>query len=125
MEPIYSILSNETIENHLKFKIELNASHSIYKGHFPNMPIVPGVVLLQMVKELLESSLRKKLQLKEASNIKFLKMVLPKEVEDLEIELVVEEGESIKVKAEIRKGGDVYCKMGLVYSFSILDEDTL
>lgn len=25
------------------FKVELNPNHSIYTGHFPNQPIVPGV----------------------------------------------------------------------------------
>ena len=30
--------------------IELNAAHSIFKGHFPGQPIVPGVCMMQMVK---------------------------------------------------------------------------
>lgn len=115
MEPIYRILSKEVIGNHLKFKVEINPNHPIYEGHFPGMPIVPGAVLLQMVKELLESTLNKKLKLKGASNIKFLKMVLPKEAKELEIVLEMEEGESLKVKVEITMGGDVYCKMGLIY----------
>lgn len=115
MESIYTILSKETDGNPLEFLVEINPNHSIYQGHFPGMPIVPGVVLLQIVKELVESTFNQKLQLKEASNIKFLKMVLPNEAKELEIVLDIEEGESLTVKAEIRMGGDVYCKMGLVY----------
>ena len=52
--------------------IELNASHSIYEGHFPNNPITPGVCMTQMVKESLEVITEKKLMLVSGSNIKFM-----------------------------------------------------
>ena len=32
----------------LIFKVRLNASHVIYKAHFPGMPITPGVCIIQM-----------------------------------------------------------------------------
>jgi 3-hydroxyacyl-[acyl-carrier-protein] dehydratase len=37
-------------------KIELNPTHAIFSGHFPNNPILPGVCALQIAKELLQKS---------------------------------------------------------------------
>ena len=33
--------------------IELNPEHGIYKGHFPYVPVAPGVCLVQIIKEIL------------------------------------------------------------------------
>ena len=41
----------QTEGNIVKTDIELNAAHTIFKGHFPDQPILPGVCMLQMVKE--------------------------------------------------------------------------
>jgi len=57
--------------------IELNADHPIFKGHFPDQPIVPGVCMMQMVKEILEKYSNKTLQLVKANDLKFLSFVDP------------------------------------------------
>ncbi|HSH65567.1 MAG TPA: 3-hydroxyacyl-ACP dehydratase [Bacteroidia bacterium] len=57
--------------------IELNAEHAIFKGHFPNKPITPGVCLTQMVKECLEKIIDKKLMLVNGSNLKFMAVLNP------------------------------------------------
>ena len=57
------------LENSVKGLIELNAAHIIYKGHFPEMPVVPGVLQIQIIKELLEDHLNKKINASVADNI--------------------------------------------------------
>ena len=57
--------------------VVINKDHEIFKGHFPAVPIVPGVCMLQMVKELLEERIRKPLQLTHSGNIKFLSVINP------------------------------------------------
>ena len=32
--------------------IKINKDHAIFNGHFPEFPIVPGVCMIQMVKEI-------------------------------------------------------------------------
>ena len=59
--------SEDTIES----KVQLNASHKIFDGHFPGNPVTPGVVQIQIVKELLEKALEKEYVLK--LSIRFLK----------------------------------------------------
>lgn len=64
-------------ENTVKVEIELNAAHPIYTGHFPEMPVMPGVLQIQIVKEILEDHLGKRLQLLNGDNIKFMGMIIP------------------------------------------------
>ena len=40
--------------NKLITRIKLNKDHDIYNGHFPNNPITPGVIIIQIIKEILE-----------------------------------------------------------------------
>jgi len=58
-------------------KIELNDKHGIFKGHFPGNPVVPGVCIIQIVKEILTVVLKRKLHLSEGNNIKFISVIKP------------------------------------------------
>ena len=64
-------------ENSFETVVTLNAEHPIYKGHFPEVPVAPGVTLVQLIQELVEKKANTKLFLREGSNIKFLAMVNP------------------------------------------------
>ena len=49
-------LDKSDTEN-LKAIIDLNKDHEVYKGHFPGNPVVPGVCLTQLIKEVMETYL--------------------------------------------------------------------
>ncbi len=83
----YHIASANSAENTIRAEISLNAEHHIFKGHFPSVPVVPGVCMLQIMKELLENNLNKELQLIGAKEIKFLSLINPLEVGNLNIGL--------------------------------------
>jgi 3-hydroxyacyl-[acyl-carrier-protein] dehydratase len=57
--------------------IKLNAAHDIFKGHFEQMPIVPGVCQTQIIKELLQEEVKQNLVLTKGDNIKFTGMIIP------------------------------------------------
>lgn len=63
-------------ETHIAY-ITLNPGHRVYAGHFPGSPIAPGVCLVQMVKETLETILGNKLFMESCSNIKFTAVLNP------------------------------------------------
>ncbi|MDB5210186.1 MAG: 3-hydroxyacyl-ACP dehydratase [Sediminibacterium sp.] len=67
-----------------KMMLELKASHAIFAGHFPGQPIVPGACLLQMVKEIMETALDKKLQLIKAHQLKFMSPIDPNKSKELQ-----------------------------------------
>lgn len=68
-------------------EVVLNADHIIFQGHFPGMPVVPGVCLLQMFKEVLEKLCERELQLFKETNMKFMAVLNPKEHPRLNFEL--------------------------------------
>lgn len=74
----FSLKETQVLENHAyQLSVELNPQHDIFSGHFPGNPIVPGVCLTQMVKEIVEQILQKKFKLNKADNIKFTAIVNP------------------------------------------------
>ena len=73
--------------NSYKIVLELNAIHRIFEGHFPGQPVVPGACMLQMVKEVTEIILNKKVQLTKADNLKFLQLINPNEHRILQMDL--------------------------------------
>lgn len=92
-------------------EIELNPHHSIYKGHFPGLPVLPGVCQIEIVKEVLEEILTKSLHLSEAKNIKFTHPVDPRQTTSLILNLTFEEKkERILAKASLHAEEEVCLK---------------
>ena len=63
--------------NKLIKRIKLNKDHDIYNGHFPNNPITPGVIIIQIIKEILEEHLGCELFLRKIINIKYISPINP------------------------------------------------
>jgi 3-hydroxyacyl-[acyl-carrier-protein] dehydratase len=81
----------EEVEGKYLVRIELNEKHSIYQGHFPGMPVTPGVCLVQMVKESAGVIMKKKLMMSKADHIKFIAIVNPLENKVLFLDLNIKE----------------------------------
>lgn len=77
IKDFYEITEFRFTENQVLAKISLNPDHEVYEGHFPEQPVVPGVIQLQIVKELLEKAVDQKLTLNEMAFSKFLNMIVP------------------------------------------------
>ena len=69
--------SAETEPNRLRLQIHLNAHHAVFAGHFPGRPVVPGVCVLAMVKDMLQQHLGKELLLRTCANVKFMHPISP------------------------------------------------
>lgn len=93
-DKLYTItsLEKENEENY-KIGVSLNKDHEIFKGHFPGQPILPGVCMIEMVKEILMEIKQKPYRLTEADNIKYLRLVDPNADPTLNIQMQVKEGE--------------------------------
>jgi len=79
IDTLFSITQESITETHGEFDIQLHAQHPIYKGHFPNDPITPGVCLVQIVTDLFAHLTGKPCYLTEGKNIKFLQIIKPQE----------------------------------------------
>ena len=110
-DSLYTIQNIAEEHNIIEAAIELDHHHDIFKGHFPNQPVLPGVCMLQMVKEILEFFFNYKVQLLIADDIRFLAMVDPALNNELKfvIQYDIPEAGSITVNAKIIKKDNVVC----------------
>ena len=98
LDNFYTILSSESSDSTTWIiQIELNPAHTVYQGHFPEHPVVPGVCLLQLIKECVEDIRQQKLQIVQVSSCKFLSAINP--IETPRIAIVLSKGgETMRVK---------------------------
>ena len=73
----YSIISIQQQPGLITGEIIFNEAHAIFKGHFPSVPVVPGVCMMQLVKEIAASQTGYRLQITDASQLKFLNLINP------------------------------------------------
>ena len=100
-----------SVENTFTATVELNPSHKIYKGHFPEIPVAPGVTLIQMVQEILAKKINQPLILREGSNIKFLAMINPLKGNNITISYaVLQKDNEVDVTANIAGKEIIYVK---------------
>ena len=69
------------------FEVTINKEHAVFEGHFPGNPVVPGVFLIQMIREVIEHWQQKKFKIEAADEIKFMNMVIPQQSSHLTLEI--------------------------------------
>ncbi len=112
LRSIYEIKLFELVNQEVKAEIIFNKNHKVFDGHFPGNPIVPGVVQIQIMKDLLERALQKNVFLNRAKSIKFLNVINPYEVSEVLFEIMFEQQSesSFKVKCVVKTKTQVYMK---------------
>jgi 3-hydroxyacyl-[acyl-carrier-protein] dehydratase len=96
---LYKIETIEREGGKALFKIIYNDNNSIFEGHFPSKPVVPGVMLMQTVKECFEQ-LEGILTVIESADLKFMNPVLPGDENGVFLEMKYMENENeYKVKS--------------------------
>lgn len=92
--------------------LTINAAHRVFDGHFPGQPVVPGVCMLQIVKELAEAALQKKSSLVAAQELKFLAIIDPgkNNIISARLKYTHEPGSGIMVIATLYKDDLVHFK---------------
>ncbi len=112
LKSIYSLRSFEFTGNRIDAVVTFNKEHDVFKGHFPDNPIVPGVVQVHIIKELLEKALQQRFFLNETKSVKFLNVINPLEAGDVVFEIVFEKtGENnLKAKAVVKNDSTVFMK---------------
>lgn len=98
----------------------IDESHTIFNGHFPGQPVVPGVCMLQMIKEMLQMVIDKKLVLVKASEMKFLAIIDPLKNKFVHgaIQYSIGTDEHISVTAKIFSGELIHFKFKGVFGLS-------
>ena len=99
LEGLYN-LDNLTVDDtKATANITINKDHIVFNGHFPENPVMPGVCMMQIIKEITEKIVDKKLFMQSASNIKFMAIINPFITPELELQLeIIESDQGYKVK---------------------------
>lgn len=93
--------------------VALNPKHPLYQGHFPEHPIVPGVCMLQLMKECAENISHQSLQYTQIASCKFLSAINPVETNQLELVLSLNEHPDgrIQLLAEGKTDSNYFIKL--------------
>ena len=83
----FTIETTTVRDNKTLFEVAINKEHAVFEGHFPGNPVVPGVFLIQMVREVIEHWQQKKFRIDAADEIKFMNMVIPQQSSRLTLEI--------------------------------------
>jgi 3-hydroxyacyl-[acyl-carrier-protein] dehydratase len=89
------------------------AELEVFKGHFPEHPLLPGALQVEMTRTALERALDCNLQITSIKKAKFLKEITPDQTIDLKIKFV-NDGDSLKVNSEAFSGEARVCQLALV-----------
>jgi glycosyltransferase involved in cell wall biosynthesis/3-hydroxymyristoyl/3-hydroxydecanoyl-(acyl carrier protein) dehydratase len=84
-----------TGENVHEFEITINPNHNVFKGHFPNQPIVPGVFSINIIKQLFERISGKPLRYYAIKQCKFLQPIIPQDGKTMRVEIKVQGAQTI------------------------------
>ena len=115
---LYTIVSQQKENGLDTFRIRLHPEWPIYKAHFPGHPITPGVCIVQMVQELLQECLHRKVILQKAKHIKYVSIISPEEVTDLTVtfsKIETQPDGSLKVQAQITNNETLYTKLSATF----------
>ncbi|MFC5194378.1 3-hydroxyacyl-ACP dehydratase [Bizionia hallyeonensis] len=119
LKDFYKVNSLESTEGKAIANITINKEHDVFKGHFPGNPVTPGVCMMQIIKELSEEVLSKKLFMESASNVKFMAIINPFKTPDLELTLDFEDTKTgFRVK-NITKFNDTVA-LKLITSYNVI-----
>lgn len=112
-DSFYILKSSSNTGNAIEAVIQLQADHDIFNGHFPGNPVTPGVVQMEIIKELLEKELGIRLILKTMSNAKFLAVLNPLETPEIRVAISfsTEDSLSYKVSASIIAEEKIFFKL--------------
>ena len=102
-----------TVEEQYEIKatININPEHRIFEGHFPAQPVVPGVCMIQIIKELAEQHLSSSLLMKSASQVKFLQLLVPEHNQDIQVQISIKKEEEISLIASLLQSGKAIMKI--------------
>ncbi|OXA94401.1 hotdog family protein [Flavobacterium hercynium] len=118
LKNFYTILSEEkTGDAKYNIRILVNANHEVFKGHFPGNPIMPGVCMIQIIKELTEKITESTLMIQTLANVKFMALINPEVSPELRLELDITttEDDLIKVKNTTYFNDTVALKLSNAY----------
>lgn len=119
LNDFYHIIHYSEEEATFSYTISFNPEHLIFKAHFPEKPITPGVCIIQIAQELLEKHQQRKLYLKKTINVKFLSVLSPDDHSCISYNFLkfITNHTGCKVLITVEKENEVCAKLSLLFDY--------
>jgi len=114
----YHIQQKEITANDCSVSFLLRPEHAVFKGHFPGNPILPGVCMIQMIKDVFSDAKDIKAHLTTIHQVKFLELIVPEAgtILTLHLHWTAAGPGQWQVQAGMIRGENVFCKFKGVFS---------
>jgi 3-hydroxyacyl-[acyl-carrier-protein] dehydratase len=121
LNDFFTIRDTESSATEIWAELIIHSGHKIFEGHFPNQPVVPGVCMMQMVKEILELVIGKETNLVQAADMKFLAVINPHENNLIQatIKYTADETGAVNVVASLYKDELIHFKFKGQFNFQV------
>ena len=114
---LYKIDHLELNNSVLTADVKINSVSEVFKGHFPNNPVMPGVMQIQLVKEVIELHLGKTITLQTIGRCKFLAVLNPEVTPEVSVSIKLNmTDDGIKINASGQSVEQVFFKFSAIYS---------
>jgi 3-hydroxyacyl-[acyl-carrier-protein] dehydratase len=115
LDNFFSLKEIQHIDHSINATVAFDESHSIFKGHFEDFPVVPGVCMMQIIKEIMEKELKKSFRVSKAAQMKFLSIINPNENREVSANIeYVSNDHTFDVEAKLFLGEIVFFKIKAV-----------
>ncbi|MDR2138334.1 MAG: beta-hydroxyacyl-ACP dehydratase [Tannerella sp.] len=100
----YTVNSRWTEGDTTVFEVSLNPVSAVYRGHFPDMPVAPGVCNIQMIKECVERLTGRRLMIRYLAQCRLTTLLNPQQHPDLQVHIQLLENSDTLVRAQTAIG---------------------
>jgi 3-hydroxyacyl-[acyl-carrier-protein] dehydratase len=113
LDSFFFILSHESAGQSIKTRIRIDKHHKIFNGHFPAIPIVPGVCMMEIIREIAEKHFARTFAIDSADSIKFLTVINPTMNEEIQADIDYETAVDgmVKISATLFAGDLIFFKL--------------
>ena len=111
LNKLYTLVKQESENGKVTATITFNRAHPIFEGHFPGHPVVPGVCMIQILREVMEIEVGARLRITFGDNLKFLSIINPDEHKEVETQITYSaSGSSVNINASLVGGPVTFFK---------------
>ena len=118
LNSVYKISDPTLTIDSFTASISFDPRHEVFSGHFPGQPVVPGVVLVRIVRDVVSQITGRTISLQQAPNIKFLNIIDPGEMQNLSLKGTLQQDEesNLAVNASLSSGETIFFRFKGTFS---------
>lgn len=114
----YHIQQNNLSGDSCTVSFVLHPEHAIFKGHFPGNPVLPGVCMIQIIKDVFLEAKEINGRLLTVQQAKFLEVIVPSAETRLMLQMhwIETDAGQWLVQADLKNGEKTFCKFKGVFA---------